>query len=399
MENFPDSFIRHDVLHRNRHRRFAVIVGLAGFWPGVVGGFLTWFYVLLTGILYAEAAIANPDGANVATISRNFLGKTGMIIASTSLAYVHFFILTAYFLFGVSLFFKIVENTFGYALPIWIPYIALLIICGSIVYKGVGWCVYFNLFLGACLLGFMAYAVILGSDHVSSIYLSRTNWLYILFAIPSLYNAFYFQGIIPSLATFIKRDWKGLKIAIWIGTTGALVFFLAWIWLTIGLTSDYTIARAFETDKPLVSGIEILNQTPYIGNATLWVSFFAILASIFAAALTLVDFYFDLFGVSVEERHGKKRVAICYLVFLPPFFISLISSQDIMILVNTTVGLAQLLISGAIPLAWILSARYYKKLEYPNRLKIGSSTLIFLIFLTVIFFYLEGIQLVRIAPS
>lgn len=374
-----------------------IVVGLAGFWPGVTACCFTWIYVLITGLLYAEATLANPDGANVGTISRNFLGKAGNIIASTAFIYIHFCIITAYFLFGAPLIVQLIHNYFGISLPIWIPYLGLLFIFGGSVLAGINWCIRFNIFLTIGLFGFMLYILISGADHVSKAYLTRTNWIYIVFAIPSFYNAFYYQSIIPSLATFLKRNWVSLKTAIWFGTTFAFLFFIFWIWLTVGLTTDLTITTAFETNQPIFKGIQILNQTPYIGKATLCVTFFAIIASLLAAGIALVDFYSDLFGIPVENRKGKARLAVCYLVILPPFFLSILSRLNIMTLLNSTVGFAQLLTSAMIPLAWILAARYIRKIPYQPRLKLNRIALFIFVIVTFLFLYLEGIQLVRLS--
>lgn len=373
-----------------------ILVGLAGFWPGVIACAATWLYTLATALLYLEASLLFPDGANVYTISKALLGPIGTTLASASFIYVHFCFLTICYLFGAPLVTQILENTLGLHFPVWLLYVGLLVVCGGLVFLGMAWCARAVLLLSIFLLLFLLYILFNGPSHVFVDHYYRANWIYILFAIPSMYNAFYFQSIVPSLATFLKRDWVQLKRAIWIGSALAFIFFLFWLWLTVGLTTDLTITAAFETGQPLIEGIRVLGKTPYIGKATLYIAFCTLTASILVIGIANVDFYADLFGFPLLQRNGVKRLLITALFFIPPFILSLLAEFNIMNLLNATSGFALLATGAIVPLAWILSARYMQKKTYTPQLKIGRTAFLILLFATFAYLYLEGVLLIQL---
>jgi len=370
-------------------------MGLAGFWYGCLAGLAVWLFVVVTSLIYLEATLANPDGANMRTISRNLLGRTGSTIGSIAFIYAHNSILAIYFLFGTLLFNDVCQLLLGFKIPDPFFHIPLILIVGAFIFFGVRWC---GWLAGVCLLlfiGTLIYVLIRGGGMPP--YPPRANhWLYLLLSIPILYDTLFIQTIIPSLATFMKRDWVKLKCIIWIGLFSGLFINMFWLWLVIGSTPRVLIFFEYQNYDAIYGVTKIISQIPIIGNTIHMLNFLAFIASMPIVSIVLFDFYSDLFKLTPPKRKGWKRLGICILTLIPPFLFSHIPKLQIEALINYTLGFTLLLISAIFPLLWIISARYIRKKTYPHRLGIKGGTLTLYAIATFFLLYIEGVQLIKL---
>ncbi len=363
------------------------VIGAAGFWIGSLLMIGVWLFIVLSSLIYLEATLANPDGANMASISRNLLGKASSVISSIAFIYVHTSILTIYFLFG-SLLLKDLTH-----IPLQIP---LILIVGFFLFMGLRWCGWLAALCLAIVLGILVSLLQRegGAFHPPPF---KPNWLYLLLAVPALYNALFFQSIVPTLATFMKRDWVKIKRVIWISSLCALLISLTWLWIAISATPSDVMYLIFESYENIYGISHALHKIPFIGKTIYPLMFFPFIASFPILGTVLLDFYSDLFKLTPEKRKGWKRLAICLLAILPPFLLSHIPMVHINVIVNYTLGLSVVLISAVIPLLWIISARYIRTgISYPHHLKIGPPTLVLYAIAVFFLIYFEGVQMIKI---
>lgn len=123
--------------------------------------------------------------------------------------------------------------------------------------------------------------------------------------------------------------------------------------------------------------------------------FFAAISSMLATGIILLDFFSDAFKIPLEARKGFKRVVICLLVFIPPMILGLFTHIDLLAIVHSTLGFASLIMTPIIPIFWVWSARYEKKIVEKPILFGGKQMLIIISFLTAFIFYTEGVLLIQ----
>jgi amino acid permease len=369
-------------------------IGVSGFWSGCAAAFAVWLFVLTASLFYLEAVFANPDGANVPTISQSLLGKTGYAIGSIAFIYAHNAIIVVFFLYGILLFEDLGKILFGYEIPI--PYIrillALLII--TFIYIGLRWCGWVATISIIIFLGTICFIFVRGTGtyHMPPF---KTNWIYLLFTIPILYTTLFVQTIIPSLATFMKREWGKLKKVIWTGSFIGLLVNLIWLWLSISSTPEDLIPLEFQSYDTLYGLSAFLSKIFPIGNAIFLLMLLTFIGTFPLSSIVLVDFYFDLFRLSPEKRIGWRRLGITLLTIFPPFLFSHIPKLHIHVLINYTLGITLMFISRLFPLLWICSSRYIKGEVSTCRLNIGGIVLTLYTFAMIFLFYIEGVQLIR----
>lgn len=282
------------------------IVGIAGFWA-CCGAFVgMWLFVLTSCLFYLEATMANQDGANVASISRKLIGKAGAIISSTAFIYAHNTVLAVYFFFGMHLFNTIITMVLGYAIPHMLLHLLLAFFLGVFLFLGSRWC---GLLAALCLflfIGTLLYVLINAGDGLI-IPSFDVDWFYLLFAIPVIYFTIYVQTIMPSLATFMQRDWVKLKKVVFWGAFCGLLVNLLWLCISVSSIPENVISLAFQNYNHIYGSTDFLSRIPAIGNTIYVLLLLAFCASFPLSAIVLLDFYSDLFKIVPEKRTGRKR--------------------------------------------------------------------------------------------
>jgi len=223
-----------------------IITGITGFIPALWMTLLNWLFTLALALLTAEATLANPDGANVITITRNLIGKKWMVISgiiffSINLLPIVGYPVLGYYILSAPQIHLLWEYFFIYAPPPYLLGLMLAIIFGLVLGSGLRLTVRVNFVLMLGFFGVLYFACIKGSEFVSKENLLYQNKLYSFFAFPILFNAMSYVAVIPSLCTYVNRDVKKIKRMIVIGSLISLAAFIVWQYIVIGTSPSGAI--------------------------------------------------------------------------------------------------------------------------------------------------------------
>lgn len=373
-----------------------ILTGIAGFLPALFITLFFWGFTLATGLLYAEATLSQPDGANLLSISRALLGKTWMVFFAIVFSVNMLGYLSAYTFFieqCLQWFFKTLFH-------IQIPSLAVSLLSTLplffILFLGLAFSLNINAVL---MIGFVFsffLTIFWGSAFVDQNYLLKKEWSYLYLAVPTLLASFGFISIIPSLCTYLNRDPKKIRSSIWIGTLITLVAYFFWQWLMIGSVSDTTFWVNFEEGVELSKVFTLAQRFPRVHTVLNFTLFFSMITSLLGHGIATVDFVSDGFKLPVEQRKGWKRLAVCLALFLLIFFVSVIKGHLVLrLLQRFTTPFGAVLINAIIPVWLVAQTRYVHSISAPVMLKGGPISLIVLGVIIFILIYLEGIVFIR----
>ncbi len=253
-----------------------IVISVSGFWPGIIATLFIWLFSIATGFLYLEAVLSCPKGANMMTISRNLLGPLGNWIGSTLFIYSHFGFLITYYLLAIPLLSEMLQPLLGFSIPPFMGALILSLIVGGSIFLGASFTFVFNFFVFIVLMIMVYFTVTLGSEMVSTVILNHRYWLYLFFSLPFIYNAFFYQTLVPTIAQYLNYDRKKIKAVIIFGVTLALVVILLWLWVTVGSPIGTSIVNIFQVEKSIVDAYLDLQRLPKIGKIMHLFIFFGI---------------------------------------------------------------------------------------------------------------------------
>lgn len=363
-----------------------LVTGHAGFWPAMAVNGLCWLFMLCTGLLFLEATLWMEDGANVLSMARRFFGRSGEAIAGISFLFLYYCLMVAYLAGGAPLFNSFLTSTFGITLTHTTGCVVFAIVFGAIVFLGARTIDRVNLVLMCGLV--ISYLLMLGVGitEVQSHLLARKSWSLSLLALPTLFSAYGFHNIIPSLSTYLQRDEKQLRWGIVCGTILPFLAYALWQWLVIGVVSEEALRDASHNGTPI--GHLLLTLTnPWVGRLALFFSFFAIVTSLLGVGMSMVDFLGD--GLKIQKREGWRRLALCATVFLPPAFFALEDPKLFLDALAYAGGFGEAILNGLLPIGMVWMGRYSLGLASGYRLPGGRLTLSVLFLITLVVILLE----------
>lgn len=349
-----------------------LITAKAGFLPAVVITTAVWLFMLATGYLFLEATLWMPEGANVLSMSRRFLGRGGKFIAGGAFLFLYYCLMIAYFAAGAPIFMAGMGLTL---LGTW-GYLIFGVIFGGIVVLGLKAVDRINYLLMAAM--FLSYFALIGGGipSISWEKFTRKDWLEAFLAAPILFSAFGYHNIIPSLTSYFGRNVKVLRRSLFWGTLIPFFIYLLWQWLIIGIVPLPAIEEALAKGQPATQALQSLTGYPWIMQTGQFFAFFALTTSMLGVAFSMVDFLGD--GLKMR-RTGSSRIFLCLLVFLPPFIFSAIDPAIFVLAISFAGGFGEAFLNGLLPIALVWIGRYHRKLESQPQL-FGDKKLLILLF-------------------
>ncbi len=349
-----------------------LVTAKTGFFPALGITLLVWLFMFATGLLYLEATLWMHEGANVLSMSRRFLGKSGRVFAGVVYLFLYYCLMVAYFAAGAPIFIAFLGlklSTMGYL-------VYGLTFAGIVVFgiKAVDRINY--ILMGAMVLAYFL-LVFVAAPEISSERLITQDWSKVVFAAPILFSAFGYHNVIPSLTNYFKRDVKVLRGAIFFGTLVPLIVYLIWQWLIIGTVPETAIEEALVEGKPATAVLQTLIGSPWIMKAGQFFALFAILTSMLGVAFSMVDFIAD--GMRIKAKKIMTRVILCCLVFAPPFLFSSIDPKIFVTAIGFAGGFGEAFLNGLLPVMMVWVGRYHLKLSAPEQL-FGKKPLLITLF-------------------
>lgn len=363
-----------------------LVTGQAGFWPAMAINGLCWLFMLATGLLFLEATLWMPDGANVLSMAERFFGKPGKVVGGISFLFLYYCLMVAYLAGGSPLITSFTANTLGLTLSHTSGCLLIAVLFGGVVLLGTRAIDRANILLMVGLIVSYVLMIGFGATEVQSPLLTRQAWPISLLALPTLFSAYGYHNIIPSLCTYLKRDEKKLRYGILFGTLIPLLAYAAWQWLVIGAVTEKALRDAADQGTP-ISHLLLTVTNAWVGRLALFFSFFAIVTSLLGVGMSMVDFLGD--GLAIVKREGWKRLGLCIAVFLPPVFFAVEDPRLFLEALAYAGGFGEAILNGLLPIGIVWLGRYHLQLPSAYRLPGGRLSLLVLFIITFFVIALE----------
>ncbi|NGX56353.1 MAG: Tyrosine-specific transport protein [Candidatus Anoxychlamydiales bacterium] len=358
-----------------------VVTSLGGFWPSILIYLISYVIMTISGFLYLEIALAMPKDSNIISMSDRYLGNRGKVFSWIIYLFLFYFLSVAYISVGGNL----IKSFSNGAISSVLSHIIYVSIFGFVVYRGALLVDRINMFLMIFLgIGYFLF-IFLGFKHVEISNLKFFDLKHSIFALPVILLSFGYQGIMPTLTYYMKKDVKKIKASILLGTTMALVVYIIWEMLILGIIP---IEGAHGLKEALKLGQTAIEPFGYHTNAKLifaigqFFSFFVITTSFLGVSLGLFDFIADGFKI---EKKGMKKVFIAIITFLPPTIITMFNPNLFLIALGYAGGIGGILLLVFLPALMVYSKRYVKKEKLIEPQLKGGKTSLYIIFVFVVF--------------
>ena len=352
-----------------------VVTGTGGLLPAIVIFFLCWVFSACTGLLFLEICLWMPSDANIITMAHHLLGPIGKVCAWILYIFLFYCLTIAYTAGGGNFIVALFQGN----IPHIVGLILFSLVFGSCVYLGTFVVDRMNFILMIGLIISYFVFIFLGVDRIQSSFLTRMNWIPSLFALPVIFTSFSYQGIIPSLTTYLERHPKAVRFSILLGTSLPFITYIIWEVLILGIVPVEGVYGLLEAEAKGVTATDPLQfffpHSPIylIGR---FFEAFALTTSFLGVTLGLLDFLSD--GLQVAKV-GFKKVGLCALIYVPPIIIAAIDPTIFFRALGYAGGIGCALLLGLFPVLMVWRGRYMKHYSHLHtQLPGGKVTLSFL---------------------
>lgn len=369
-----------------------LVTATSGFLPGILVTAVVWFFMYCTGLLFLEVTLWMPDGSNVLSIAGRFFGKGGRLISGGMFVFLYYCLMIAYFAAGAPLLAD-AFSTIGFSFTGWEMFALFGILFGIIVAIGPKSIDRVNIIMSIAMIAAWFILIGSGSEEVETLRLKFTKWPAMVMAMPVLFSAFGFHNVIPSLCTYLKRDKKSLRFAVFWGSFLPLIVYVVWQWLVIGAVPQEVLAKTSEEGTAITSTFGSVTGNPVFANVGRFFAFFAIVTSTLGVAFSMVDFLGD--GFKIKERKGLRRIGLTLLTFIPPFILATLNPGIFTTALGVAGGFGEAFLNGLLPIGLLWVGKYTWKLKADLRWLENKGVLVFLIVYALFVIGLETFQLIR----
>lgn len=334
-----------------------IATGPGGFKAALSAFGLCWAVMLASAFLMLEVSLWFPREVNLIAMARATLGKKGAAVAWGCFLLFLYALLAAYTAGASGIVGDLLKKQ---GIP---PVTAIVIVIGLfafIVALGTHWVDGLNRFLMVSLAFFYAFLVGALVPHFKEADWAEGHASYLWSTGPLLVTAFGFHLLIPTLKQYLREDLTALRYALWIGSGLALLVYLLWEGIVLGVVPVFgeqgLVAMMREEQlggrQSVVALTDFLSAETRNPQVALYATGFAlsaILTSFIGVALALSDFLAD--GLAIPKTK-KGKCLLTLLTFLPPLAITLCYPQFLMILQFAGIFAVILLIVYPAIMAW-----------------------------------------------
>lgn len=343
--------------------------------------FLAWFLMTAGAFSILEVNLWLPEKSNIISMAKSTLGAPGQAVAWIVYLLLLYSLLCAY-LSGMGGVLQAVVQRSGYEMPHVLATFLALLILGTVVYRGTFMVDWVNrLFV---LVKFASYAalVLLLMPHVHSTYLMQGDfhWDNAIFLV--MITSFGYAIIVPSLRQYLSSNTGSLRWALWFGGLLPLLVYVLWILVVKGVLSSTggvhslsAIAAETNTNKALLSALQISAGSTFLDFFATVFMFVCVMTSFLGVALSLVDFLAD--GFKVDKT--KLKNSWIYILTFAPAFLVVVFYPGIFVMALQYAGLFCIILLLVMPLMMVYMGRYHKGFKGETILPCGKFVLLFII--------------------
>lgn len=322
-----------------------LVTAAGGFIPAALIYLVCWALMIVAGLIMLEVHMWTGERSNLITMSETFLGPIGKWIAICLYIFLFYTLCVAYNAGGGGLiadFFSLppLVGSFFFA--------ALLFVFLALGVRSVDW---LNRWL--MLLLFISYGtfVLFGITHIDGARLLEGDVSRAYLALPVIFTTFSFQGTVPSLADYLGGDIAKTRRSIVWGTSLALVVYLIWQGLVLGIAPKEGPGGLFEALRQGKTAVFALEYALGQGSLSLIAALFAFSAmatSFLGVNLGLIDFIAD-------GLQQKSRILALFLAFAPPLVLTALFPGLFISALSVAGGFGCVLLLGVLPVSMLIS--------------------------------------------
>jgi tyrosine-specific transport protein len=232
--------------------------------------------------------------------------------------------------------------------------------------------------------------ILLASQSLDFNLLTHVDWGHAWCAIPILFTAFAFQFIIPTLVSYMERDFKKIKFAIILGSSIPFLIYLIWEFTILGIVPIYGskgLVVAGQLGDTAIEPLMYVLASPALFEIGKYFAFFTMTVSFIALSTAFLDFLADGFHV---KKKGYKHFILVLVAFGCPMIIALTHPDSFSVALKYTGGVIIAILLCLFPPLMVWVGRYVKKYpKMPQALFGGRPLLAILFILTLVEIYLD----------
>lgn len=380
-----------------------IISAEAGFAIAAIMLIAMWSIMTITGLLTLEVNLAFKGYANsLGTMASRTLGVSGKLVSWLCTLLLLYALTAAYISGNASLLSNVFELVFNVKPPNWINALIFLVFMGGVVFwstKCVDYCNRFLISLKGVLLVVVFVLLFPQVDFVNMIRSSHDHKC-LLSMVPVFLCSFGFHPTIPSLSNYTGCKPRELRFAIICGSSAALVVYLLWLFVTIGIVpwvGLHSFTSMMQPNGHILLGDFIKNIYEIINSK--WVTMgvngfsnFAMTTSFIGVALGLFDFLADGFG-RANTRLGRFQTAL--LTFIPPLMFALFFPDGFILALKYAAFFATILVV-ILPALMAYRLRGNREFFSPYRVFGGKYLLFFIMVVGVLMLFVEFFALIEL---
>lgn len=301
-----------------------VATSSGGFLYSVLAFIFCWLIMTSGAFLILEVLQPMPQGSNMISLARHYLGKPGELIVWLFYLALLYSLVGAYISGGTDVLNHALHQ-FHIDLPLSLVSAIYTLSFSLIIYHGIRWVDYFNRFLMFGKLGAYAILVVIILPFVHLNHLKSGSLSALLPNLSILITSFGFASIVPSLRDYWQNDIPTLKKIIFWGSLTPLLCYLIWNLVIMGAAGQNQLTSLIHSSQPTTGvGHFLLNTTKshLILNLFDFFSCICMLTAFLSVSLGLNDFLADGFKMKKTGIQGKT---VLMLTFLPPLGIVIIN--------------------------------------------------------------------------
>lgn len=356
---------------------------------GVVGATalygICWLFSLITGLLFVQIQRWMGRQVNLMTMSKELLGVPGYIVTGCFYIFL-FYSLTMAYITGTS---SILQHALPPFFPRWLPTVLVSLFMGNVVFLGMRGASRINLYLMAGLIVSYIGFLWVGFQQFDPDFLFQGHIQDAWIALPVIYTAFSYQGVIPTLYTYLHGDIKQVRLSIIIGTTLPLIAYIVWDILIKGiipLNGPESLTQAKLLGQSIIEPLSYFLPGSAVVILGTWFAFCALATSFLGVTMGLTDFLFDAFDA---VRNHWNRLKIVLLVFIPPTIVALINPNIFLFALGLAGGVGCAVLLGLMPILMVIRGKYSLKLPCSSRGIFHGVSLFFLLFCSIAILFSE----------
>lgn len=358
-----------------------VVTAASGFIPSLVVFFVCYLFMLSTGLLLSEALCWFKGEFNLVTLSTRLLGKAGKWVSWILYLFLFYTLTVAYTAGGGEVFSTVLGFPKMVSEILFVLTFAFFVMKGAHAVHKINHYLMFGMFISY--LGL----IVFGIQKLDFALLKSADFNKLWVGLPVVFTSFSYQGIIPSLKTYLDDDIKSLKKAIFWGVSLPFFFYITWQAFVMGLIPRGVLE---EMGASAIFQLETLMDSSWMDVVSKMFVFFAITTSFLGVTLGLKDFLKDGLGLGAKE----KRFLLFLLTFLPPLIMAGLFFNAFILALRLAGGIGCALLLGLMPIIMVWKGRYilnhpitcFKLLKY-------KSVLVILALFVIFEVLLEGLHL------